>query len=158
MSSSAQQLHTRHIFLADDDNDDCLLFKDALDELQLPVGLTTLPNGEELMHCLNSIDELPDMLFLDLNMPRKNGVDCLIEIKNNEKLRRLSVIIFSTSFQQVVADQLYDGGARYYIRKPSDFTQLKNVIYKVLMIINDDHSVSPDGNYTQPMKADFVLS
>jgi len=156
--SPLSQVHDRHILLADDDNDDCLLFKDALDELQLPVGLTTFPNGEELMQWLNRIEQLPDLLFLDLNMPRKNGVDCLAEIKNNEKLKMLSVVIFSTSFQQVVADQLYNGGARYYIRKPSDFTQLKNVIQKVLMIIDGDHSSLPGGNSVQPTKANFVLT
>lgn len=91
-------LPIHHILLADDDNDDCLLFKDALGDLPLATHLTIVRDGEQLMLLLNAKEELPDVLFLDLNMPRRNGFDCLSEIKENEKLRSLPVIIFSTSF------------------------------------------------------------
>lgn len=147
------------ILLADDDEDDCFLFGEALEEIPIPTKLTTVRNGEQLLHLLESIkEELPHVLFLDLNMPRKNGWQCLEEVKQSEKLKKLKVIIFSTSFQQDVADQLYNNGAMHYIRKPSSFSQLKEVILKVLMILKDDQ-LNPSGNYSsERTKANYVLS
>ena len=87
-----------HILLADDDKDDCMLFKDALEELPLSTSLAIVHNGEQLMHFLNTqMATPPNVLFLDLNMPRKNGLECLTEIKLNKNLAQLPVIIFSTS-------------------------------------------------------------
>ena len=132
------KLHpTRSVLLADDDEDDCSLFQEALNEIALSTQLTTVHNGEQLMQQLEkSTSELPDVVFLDLNMPRKNGFDCLTEIKQNKKLTQLDVIIISTSFQQEVADLLYKNGARYFIRKPNDFQDLKKIINQALTIIN----------------------
>lgn len=86
-----------HILLADDDTDDCLFFKDALEELALSVTLTTVRDGVELMRHL-STQVLPDVIFLDLNMPRKNGYECLTEIKLNAKLATIPVVVYSTFF------------------------------------------------------------
>lgn len=128
-------LTTRHILLADDDKDDSMLFQDILDELPLSTHLTTVFDGEQLMQLLNKTkDYLPDILFLDLNMPRKNGFECLSEIRNNEKLKQLSVIIFSTSCQLEIVNLLYKNGAQFYIRKPNSFTQLKKLIYLALTV------------------------
>jgi CheY-like chemotaxis protein len=128
-------LRTRHILLADDDQDDNILFQDILDELPLPTHLTTVFNGEQLMQLLNETkDQLPDVLFLDLNMPRKNGFDCLLEIKRSEKLKLLSVIIFSTSYDPEIVNLLYKNGAQYYIRKPNSYAKLKNDIHHALIL------------------------
>ena len=92
-----------HIYIADDDDDDCLLFGDVLRELEGQTKLTTASNGAELMDALEAIagvTNLPHLLFLDLNMPIKNGIECLVEIKHNPKLRHLPVIIYSTSAQK----------------------------------------------------------
>ncbi len=70
-----------NIILAEDDYDDRLLFEEAIDELPISVELTTFDNGDELMEWLKNKSELPDALFLDLNMPRKNGFAALGEIK-----------------------------------------------------------------------------
>ena len=147
------------IYLADDDDDDCLLFREALSEMPLPTQLTTVHNGEQLLSLLESKNgDLPDVLFLDLNMPRKNGQQCLVEIKQSEKLKKLKVVIFSTSFQQEVADILYENGALHYIRKPIDFVQLKNVIHQVLTLIQDDQVPLLSSNFNQPVKANYILS
>lgn len=125
-----------NIILADDDNDDCLLFREAIEELSVPVDLSIVHDGVELMkNLVDNSTALPDVLFLDLNMPRKNGVECLNEIKNNPELERLPIIIFSTGFESGIANQLYEAGARYYIRKPSDFSSLKKLISQVLTYI-----------------------
>lgn len=141
------------LLLADDDQDDCLFFKDVLEELPIETTLTTVHNGEQLMQLLT--DETvepppPHVLFLDLNMPRKNGFECLAEIKLDEKLSPLPVIVFSTSFEQDVVNLLYKKGAHYYIRKPADFAQLKKVIYQALLLVLQE-------NFAQPTPEDFVL-
>lgn len=124
------------ILLADDDEDDCMFFKEALEELSLCATLKTVNNGVELMNFLeNNLLNLPQMLFLDLNMPRKSGAECLSEIKQNEKFKHLPVIIYSTSSNIDVMDQLYGEGAHYYIRKPADFSNLKSVIRRTIDLI-----------------------
>ena len=141
------------LFLADDDKDDCLFFKEALEELPITADLTIVHDGEQLMQLLSerSIDPPPPhVLFLDLNMPRKNGFEVLSELKLDEKLKKLPVIIFSTSFAEDMANLLYKIGAHYYIRKPADFAQLKKVIYQALVLATDE-------NMMQPAKENFVL-
>ena len=124
------------ILLADDDEDDCMFFREALDELSLCATLKTVNNGVELMNFLeNNLLNLPQMLFLDLNMPRKSGAECLEEIKQSEKFKHLPVIIYSTSSNIDVMDQLYGKGAQYYIRKPADFSNLKSVISRTIDLI-----------------------
>ncbi len=147
-----------NILLADDDVDDCIFFKKALEELLLATDVTVVNDGEKLMQQLTSKDsELPHVLFLDLNMPRKNGFECLAEIKQNEKLAALPVIIFSTSFEQGVVNQLYLSGAQYFIRKPSEFEQFKNIIHQTLFLIASQLASNKTGKIRQPEKEDFVL-
>ena len=122
-----------NILLADDDTDDCLFFKQALEELSVSATLTTVSDGEQLMNYLAENSEcLPIVLFLDLNMPRKNGLECLEEIRKNEKLKDLPVVIFSTSNSWDTINMLFKSGAHVYIHKPSDFTQLKQVIHHAI--------------------------
>lgn len=144
-------LERLNILLADDDPDDCNFFKKALGELPLTTHFTTVPDGEHLMNLLtHEKNELPHVLFLDLNMPRKNGFECLSEIKLSQRLKRLPVIIFSTSFEQEVVNQLYQNGAQYFIRKPSEFSQFKKIILQALTLI-------VQGNGSQPTRNDFVI-
>lgn len=141
------------ILLADDDTDDCIFFKDAVEELGLPTQLSILHDGEQLMQHLNyKKNKLPDVLFLDLNMPRKNGFECLSEIKLTQKLHQLPVIIFSTSFEQEVVNLLYKNGAHYFIRKPSEFLQFKKIIHQTFNTL-----ILPQ-NISRPTRENFVLT
>ncbi len=140
-----------HLLLADDDTDDCIFFKEALKELPVSAKLTTVNDGVQLMHFLSKSEVLPDALYLDLNMPRKNGFECLAEIKMDEKLKQLPVIIFSTSFDKEVVNHLHEKGAHFYIRKPAEFHNLKNVIQKSLELI-------ADANKEQPSIEKFLLN
>ena len=125
-----------NLLLADDDPDDCFFFMKALEELPYTISLTTVNDGEQLMKLLTTIrGPLPDTLFLDLNMPRKSGFECLSEIKEDEKLKSMPVIIYSTSLDHAVAEILYQKGAHSYIRKPGVFVKVKEVIQKALIII-----------------------
>ncbi|MDB5210525.1 MAG: rcp1 2 [Sediminibacterium sp.] len=127
------------LLLADDDIDDCDLFKEALEELQLSTELNIVHNGEHLMQLLaDNAGALPKVLFLDLNMPKKNGFECLAEIKQDDGLKDLPVIIFSTSFDRDIVNLLYDKGAHYYISKPNEFDKLKSVIHKALSAVTKD--------------------
>ncbi|MDR7211625.1 response regulator [Flavobacterium piscis] len=141
-----------NLLLADDDEDDCDFFKEALEELLIPFSLSTVNDGAELMKFLSDkpVENLPDIVFLDLNMPRKNGLECLTEIKQNKKLQHLSVIIFSTSLNMDIVDIMYEKGAIYYIRKPGDYAKLKKVIGNALTLI-------PENNLKQPEREQFVL-
>jgi CheY-like chemotaxis protein len=141
-----------NLLLADDDEDDCAFFKEALDELLLSVSLVTVNDGVQLMDFLsnNPLKSLPDILFLDLNMPRKSGFECLSEIKRIDKLRHLSVIIFSTSLDINMVDLMYEKGATYYIQKPGEFSKLKKVIANAL-------SISSENNFKQPVRDYFIL-
>ena len=141
-----------NILLADDDMDDCIFFKEALDELLMTTNLTTVHDGEQLMiYLVGKSRKLIDVLFLDINMPRKNGFECLAEIKQNEDLKELPVIIFSTSYEQEVVNSLYKSGAHYFIRKPSEFAQFKKIIYHTLLLIIQEE-------ISQPSRANFVLT
>lgn len=131
LGMSHSETDARRLLLADDDDDDKLLFMDVLKELRAHVTLSSASNGEALMHML-STSPLPDMLFLDLNMPLKNGFECLTEIRRDVRMDKMPIVIFSTSSQPSAIDQVYAGGAQLYIRKPNDFAQLKKVVQYVL--------------------------
>jgi len=151
MESKVQQVALR-ILLADDDIDDCAFFKGALDDFPLSTFFTAVHNGEQLMQLLtNETIELPQVIFLDLNMPRKNGFECLSAIKLNKKLDHLPVIMYSTSLEQEVVNLLYRNGARHFIRKPSEFSSFKKIIQQALMLISQE-------NTPQPLREDFVLT
>lgn len=141
----------RVILLADDDDDDCLLFEEALKEVSGNIQLTTAKDGTHLMRILNhTVPPAPDVIFLDLNMPTKNGFECLDEIKITPKLKNIPVVIFSTSANPETIDKVYEKGANFYICKPGTFFLLKKAILHVLSI---DWSAA-DG---QPPKENFIL-
>lgn len=130
------------ILLADDDQDDCSFFKEALEELPIKAKLATVRDGEQLMFYLTQkTGDLPDVLFLDLNMPRKNGFECLAQIKRNKTFAQLPVIIFSTTDDQQTIKFLYHKGAQFYIRKPSNFSELKKIIQRALMHIGKKNTL-----------------
>ena len=140
-----------NILLADDDTDDCIFFKEALDELPLSTQLTTVYDGEQLMHLLTqNTGKLPNVVFLDINMPRKKGCQCLYEIKRDDKLKQLPVVVFSTSFDKETVNQMYENGAHYYLRKPNSFSKLKEVISQALTNIEKF-------NFSQPPKDNFII-
>lgn len=122
-----------NILLADDDIDDQTFFKNALDAIPLETHLSTVADGQQLITYLtDNIDRLPHVLFLDINMPGKNGHECLAEIKKNEKMKDLPVVMYSTSKEKDKIDILFNVGADVYVHKPSRFSELIQVIYHAL--------------------------
>ena len=126
----------KNIFLAEDDADDREFFEDALKEVTIPTELTVSNNGLELMSNLETLTQHPPphVIFLDLNMPFKNGFQCLQEIRNTPKLKEIPIVIFSTTATDDAVNKTYEYGANYYICKPSSFPLLVKAIETILTL------------------------
>ncbi len=124
---------TIEVLLVDDDADDRNTFSDALSELKIQTHLHMLEDGRNLLEYLENPDnKLPDILFLDLNMPYKSGVECLMEIRQHPKYNDLSIAIYSTSSTDKDIEETFINGANIYIKKPNSFAQLKKVLSDVV--------------------------
>jgi CheY-like chemotaxis protein len=124
-----------HVLLADDDEDDRLFFKEAFEEIKIKTKVTLVKDGVELMKYLSSDGRpRPHILFLDLNMPRKSGLECLLEIRNDDHLKDIPVAIYSTSSSEEDIENTFIKGANVYITKPSDFKELKQILEEVITI------------------------
>jgi len=139
-----QQIVPLNILLADDDVDDRFFFDKALREIPVVTQLKTVYNGEQLMDYLaENTAQLPDILFLDLSMPRKTGFECLSEIKENIKLKDIPVIMFTTSFtrgtdlEENLKNTLTRMGALDYIRKPGNFEEFRQVILQAIIRVKE---------------------
>jgi PleD family two-component response regulator len=134
LAMTAQNSHSqRSIYLADDDQDDRSMFVEALLEIDSNVIVTQAQDGEQLMDILNAQpDPLPEIIFLDINMPKMDGFACLEEIKRDTKLKKLYVVMLSTSNDQENIDKAYNLGAALYAVKPNSFQGLKSLIKNVL--------------------------
>lgn len=125
------------LLLVDDDQDDRFLFKEALAEADDTVVYTEADNGADALEKLISGKvSIPDLIFLDINMPRLNGLDCLKRLKGNDSLKYIPVVMYSTSASKEYQKECFNHGAELYIEKPSDFWQLcdklKNILKTVL--------------------------
>ena len=131
------------ILMADDDADDRLLAKDALAETKLPGELHFVEDGEQLLDYLHRRGKYatgqhasaprPGLILLDLNMPKKDGREALREIKSNPDLRKIPVVVLTTSKADIDISQIYDIGANSFISKPVTFDSL----VKVMRILGD---------------------
>lgn len=125
--------NTVRVLLADDDESDRLNFSEALEEMKMQLSIQTVNDGIELMNFLNNpLNQLPDLLFLDLNMPRMNGKECLSEIRKNECMNSIAVAIYSTSSTERDIEETFIAGANVYIKKPNDFKVLKQILSQVV--------------------------
>jgi CheY-like chemotaxis protein len=121
------------ILLADDDADDHLFFREAINEIETEADLIIVKDGIQLMkHLANPSTAMPNMVFLDLNMPLKGGLECLKEIRSNSNLKDLSVAIYSTSAAERDVQETFSLGANVYIKKPNDYPTLKKIIADIV--------------------------
>lgn len=143
-----QEKKSTHILFSDDDTDDALLFTQAADLMTTPILLSFAEDGEQLMRYL-SREILPDMIFLDLNMPAKNGLECLNEIRSDKKLDWLPVIIYTTSDNPGDIDACYALKANLYVVKPTSF---ESIIKTLKKIVNMDFKTQG-----LPRRENFIL-
>ena len=145
------QHESKTILLAEDDEDDYLLFKEAIRDNTDQLDLVWVKDGVELMQILHGNEaSTADILFLDINMPRKNGFECLTEIRNNAVLKNLPVVVFSTSNDRALVSWMYNSGANLYLCKPNSFQQLKSAIVKAITMDWQIHK-------PYPASKDFLL-
>lgn len=126
----------KFILLVDDDEDDRLFFQEVLEDLDHPVQLRTAEHGMDALEQLE-LNNKPDAIFLDLNMPVLDGHECLKRIRSNPLYDDIKIIIYSTSYNPETAKVLERDGANHYIRKPSNYLSLIDVIKNALSVIND---------------------
>ena len=138
-----------HILIADDDEDDKELFDEAISEISPYILISMVANGRELMQHLAD-HKLPDIVFLDLNMPAMNGFECLEAIKKSDALKDLPVIIYSTSANWDQINKTYLNGASLYIQKPSNYQDIKKLLTKIL-------EVDIEKFFIQPGKSEFLI-
>lgn len=125
-----QAIHS--IFIADDDSDDRLILAQALKEIDPAFKVESTENGNELMSLLSNLK--PDFLFLDLEMPYKNGLECLKEIRSSPALADLPVVVFSSTSRPVNIDVAYEMGADLFFIKPSIFKTLVASVKAILAL------------------------
>jgi DNA-binding NarL/FixJ family response regulator len=132
-----------NIWIADDDADDRELFAEAMSDIA--------PNVKVMQYLSDPGTDLPDTIFLDLNMPQKSGLECLEELRGMAKFKNVAIVIYSTSANPTQIDETYKIGANLYIQKPSQFDGIKSLLHKML-------SLQPDDYFPQPSRSKFVLN
>lgn len=137
------------IILADDDEDDRELFEEAAAYISPRIVVKTACDGRELMKKLNGLD-LPDLIFLDLNMPGKNGFECLSEIRKIDRIKNIPVLIYSTSANPDQIENTYKQGANFYIQKPDSYREIIKLLKKIF-------SFSYHQFFYRSQRKDFVL-
>ncbi|MDB5245730.1 MAG: response regulator receiver protein [Segetibacter sp.] len=120
----------KHILVADDDSDDVEMFQSAIEETCPNIKITIATDGVKLLSLLGKIPS-PDVIFLDLNMPRKTGKECLKEIRMEHKHNSITIIMLSTSGNKADIDYCLCNGANYYFVKPKSFNELKIIVQKL---------------------------
>ncbi len=130
-------------FLADDDEDDREIFSLALEEAGLPVHLITVKNGREAVdHFHNPVHPLPDVIFLDLNMPLMDGKELLHQIKRFEHLQHVPVFIYTTSTNNADKDEAIAMGAAAFVTKLPSVSQLAKTLTDILQIFSENNFLS----------------
>jgi CheY-like chemotaxis protein len=140
------------ITLADHDKVDIENFQEAIEKAHVNADVTIVDNGQELMDNLQDATQPnPDIIFLDMDMPLKDGKECLKEMQNDEGLKDIPTVIYSASNSEKDIDDAFKSGANLYLPKPVFFRNLVRLIKKIFMI-----------NWKQtllnPLRENFLLS
>lgn len=135
------------IFYTDDDEDDLSLFADAVESLSRDIILQTYSGGEKLLNAIAHSPPKPYVLFLDLNMPGKNGFDVLTELKGSQENNDIPIIIFSTSNEPSIIEKCLVLGANLFITKP---VLMRDIIRAI------EHSLSVNWKEFVPDQKTFV--
>ncbi|MDZ7755810.1 response regulator [Rhodohalobacter sp.] len=139
------------ILLADDDEGDRLVFQEIFKEMDRDTTVHMVNDGQQLIDFLNKKNHpFPHIIFLDLNMPNMNGIECLKEIRSDDKCSNISIAIYSTSSSEKDIEETFLHGANIYITKPADYSDLKKVLAKSLAAVRMNSGSDFD-------KSNFVL-
>jgi CheY-like chemotaxis protein len=124
------------IFLIDDDIDDVIFFLDAFKEKYPDIDLSSFQNPEGLMSYLDSLneDQLPDVIISDLNMPKLNGHELLVQLKSSERYKAVPIVISSSSNNAIDKQKCIKAGAKEYIVKPLTVSQYREIVDKIIKL------------------------
>jgi len=136
------------IIYTDDDEDDLSIFADAVDSISQNINLQTYSGGQNFLNAIFDISEKPHVVFLDLNMPGKNGFDVLEELRNSDHKNDIPVVIYSTSSEPSIIEKCRNLGANCFITKPV----LMSDIIKAI-----EHAIQIDWNKFSPTPSNFVF-
>jgi len=131
-------LMKKHICLAEDDPDDYYIFSRTLEEFDNSIKLTWFTTCAELLQYLKTgdEDELPDIIVLDMNMPKVDGQTCLLTIKSEANLHHIPVAILSTGTSPTAVKTAYDGGAFRYFVKPFSMEEFRKIVEEIINFKN----------------------
>lgn len=136
------------ILLIDDDSDDRLLFREAFNEISPDAICITEQEGRKALADLRDPRlALPDLIFMDINMPTLTGWQCLEEIKGNERTMGIPVIMFSTSSAERDAERAAQCGAIFLLTKPDDFMELKKILRDILTAYHNKQPLDQSGGF-----------
>lgn len=121
-----------HAVLAEDDIDDTFLFELAIKELDIKVNLDNVKDGEKLLALLNQF--IPDIIFLDIEMPCKDGISCIAEIRRNKNFDNVPVIILSSHTSRKYIENAYSNGANYFLIKGNSINQLVENLKRIFSV------------------------
>jgi CheY-like chemotaxis protein len=122
------------IFMADDDKDDQEIFAEAIDSISTTIKMRFFDDGQELRDYLAIADDKPDYFFLDINMPKCNGLSCLRIIRQDPKFDGSRIIIYSTSISPTDVAEARSLKADLYLQKPSSLSDLKSALIEIFKI------------------------
>ncbi|WP_207494949.1 response regulator [Aridibaculum aurantiacum] len=125
-----------HILVAEDDEDDFLFFKDALVKTTRAT-ISNVRNGVQLLEYLDT-NPKPDLIFLDLNIPRKSGKQCLKTLWETHYIDSVPIVIYSTSRNEEDIEECYNFGARFYMIKPTSYGSLLNLLNRLFGQLSHD--------------------
>ena len=126
------------LLFVDDDSDDTFLFREILAEVNPSLLFTSAVNGEDALQKLTAPGALlPQLIFMDLNMPRMGGKECVSAIKGHDNLKHIPVIMYTTSSYAKDKEEALQAGATYYITKPSSYKELKETLLIVAKNLTD---------------------
>ena len=127
-----------NVLLIEDNEGDVLLTKVALENTGVPFKLSILDNGESAINFLNKIhdttEDIPDIILLDINLPKKNGHEVLKFIKNNDQIKHIPVVVLTTSSSQKDIDCAYANYASCFITKPSEMDEFLNAVSAIVNV------------------------
>ena len=122
----------RSVLLVEDDRVDCMTVKRALEEVKIDNPLDIVSNGEEaLAYLLSAENELPGLILLDLNMPRMNGIEFLKTIKTHQGLKKIPVVVLTTSKARQDINTSFELGAAGYVVKPLDYKEFIDAVVTI---------------------------
>jgi len=122
----------KYFMIIDDDPDDRMFFANALKQMLSSSVCIEAIGGIDALQQLRMTEQLPDFIFLDINMPRMDGRECLLELKKDALLKSIPVIMYSTSFTAKGIDKYYKLGAASCLHKPTDMNKLPAAILEAI--------------------------